>query len=73
MTVIETDKIYVLYTRMNRRVQWKYAAYGGRYRTIEDAVYAAKQYYGKTPFEYRIESMADDSVTTGFVNQKGKK
>lgn len=33
---------------------------------------AAKKHYGETPFEYRIESLADDSVKTGFVNWKGK-
>ena len=68
MIIVETDEIYCIYVRTNRRVKWKYAQYGGRYKTIEAAIEAARQHMGAEPFEYRIENLDDDSVTTGFVN-----
>ena len=70
MIIVETDRIYVLYTRTNRRVRWCYAECGGRYRSIEEAIESAKKHYGDTPFEYSIENMATDEETTGFVNWK---
>lgn len=72
MIVIETDKIYKLYARTNRRVKWKYAEYGGCYRTVEEAIESAKKHYGSKPFEYQIINLDDDSTITGFVNWKGK-
>ena len=70
MIVIETNIIYALYVRTNRRVKWQYAEYGGRYETLEQAIDAAKKHFGKTPFEYRIENIDTDEITTGFVNWK---
>lgn len=72
MIVVETDKIYKLYARTNRRVKWKYAEYGGCYRTVEEAIESAKKHYSDIPFEYQIINLDDDSTITGFVNWKGK-
>lgn len=75
MIVIETDRIYAIYCRTNRRVKWQYAEYGGRYRTPEEAIEAAKMHYGDRAFEYMIENPFSDEfevLTTGFVNWKGK-
>lgn len=72
MIRIETTRIYVLYTRTNRRVKWQYAKYGGRYESIEEAITAAKQHYGDTPFEYQIENMETDEITQALVNWKKK-
>ena len=72
MIRIEATRIYVLYTRTNRRVKWQYAEYGGRYESIEDAIAAAKKHYGDTPFEYQIENMETDEITQALVNWKKK-
>lgn len=73
MIVVETDDIYCIYVRTNRRVKWKYAQYGGRYKSREEAIEAAKQHMGTIPFEYLIESLEDGSEVTGFVNWEQKK
>lgn len=70
MIRIETNRIYAIYVRTNRRVKWPYTTYGGRYETPEQAIAAAKEHMGDTPFEYRIESLETGNVTTGFVNWK---
>ena len=66
--MIETDRIYVVRTRTNRRVQWKYADYQGRYRSVEEAIDVAKERLGNVPFEYDIENMITGEVITGFIN-----
>ena len=60
MIVISDDRVNVIYTRTNRRVKWQYSEYC--------AIKHAKEYYGDQGFEYRIENMETDEVTTGFVN-----
>ena len=70
MIIVETNRIYALYVRTNRRVKWQYAEYGGRYETEEQAIDAAKKHFGDTPFEYSIENIDTDEITTGFVNWK---
>lgn len=72
MIRIETDRIYVCYVRTNRRVQWRYSEYCGRYKTIEECITVAQTRLGNVPFEYRIENMADDSISTGFCNWHSK-
>lgn len=57
MIVVETDRIYVIYVRTNSRVKWKYSTYGGRYKTIEEAVKAAKEHFPDTSFQYLIENL----------------
>lgn len=69
MIEISTTKIYVIYTRTNRRVQWRYAEYGGRYASADEALAAAERHYGIVPFEYQIENMETGEILkTGFVN-----
>ena len=68
MIVTETDRIYVITIRTNRRVQWKYAQYAGRWETPEKAIEKAKERMGDVPFEYLIEKMGTDEEITGFVN-----
>ncbi|MFQ9716996.1 MAG: hypothetical protein ACLRVB_02455 [Blautia sp.] len=60
MIHIETDRIYAIYVRTNRRVRWRYAEYGGRYETVDEAVAKAKEHYPNDFFEYLIED-----ITTG--------
>ena len=62
------EKIYVLYYRTDRRIKWKYATYGGRYKTIEDALITAKERNGSVPFQYQIENMATEDIVSGYVN-----
>ena len=68
MIAIETDRIYVISCRTNRRVKWAYSDYCGRYSTKEEAIDKAKDIYGDTPFEYNIENWDTDEVETGFIN-----
>ena len=72
MIIVETNRIYALYVRTNRRVKWQYAEYGGRYETIEQAIDADKKHFRETPFEYSIENIDTDEITTGFVNWNRK-
>ena len=67
MIVIETDMTYAIYVRTNRRVKWRYASYGGRYDTVEDAIESARRHFPpNTQFEYRVEDFNGDVVATGF-------
>jgi len=71
MIIIDTEnKIWVLYTRVNRRVKWQYSEYGGRYESVEKAIEAAKKHYGSEGFEYCIENLFTDEEVKGFVNWK---
>lgn len=73
MIIVETDRIYCIYVRTNRRTKWQYAEYGGRYETVEKAIEKMIEHMGDTPYEYRIENMNDDEVVaTGFMNWEGK-
>ncbi len=67
MIVCETDRIYSVYIRTNRQVQWQYAEYIGRWETVEKAIEIAKQRV-KEPFEFRVEDF-DGVVAVGFANQ----
>ena len=40
------DRIYVIYTRTNRRVQWKYAEYCGRWESVSRAIEKAAELMG---------------------------
>ena len=68
MIIIETDRIYCVYVRTNRRTKWQYAEYGGRYETIEKAIEVAKNHMGATPFEYQIQTLDGEVVATDLVN-----
>jgi hypothetical protein len=68
MIVIETNKIYCLYVRKNRRVKWRYAEYGGRYETIEKAIDAVKEHFPGERVEYLIENLDSDETIQGFIN-----
>lgn len=74
MIVVETDRVYAIYTRTNRRVRWQYADYQGRQETPEKAVEVATERITE-PFEYWIEDITTgEMVTTGFVNwEKNRK
>lgn len=63
------DRIYVIYTRTNRRVQWKYAEYCGRWESVSRAIEKAAELMGAgVSFEYRVENRATDEITTGLYN-----
>lgn len=67
MIHIESDRIYSIYVRTNRHVQWQYADYCGRWATPEEAVEKAKE---RTPgdFEYMIQDLTGDR-TYGSVKR----
>lgn len=60
MIVAETGKRYCVYIRTSKRVRWKYAEYGGRYATLEEAIKAAHVRANGGPAQARIEDMFDE-------------
>lgn len=67
MTVSENDnRNFIIYTRTNRRVQWSYSVYMGRWSSPEEAIENAKK-IGRGPFEYRIEEMGTNKVISGHI------
>lgn len=57
MIVINDDKRYCLYYRTNKRVRWRYAEYGGRYLTVEDAIASARNHANGKRAQILIEDM----------------
>ena len=57
MITIEDGKRYCLYSRTNKRVKWRYAEYGGRYASYEDAIASAGRHANGEPVQIRIEDM----------------
>lgn len=68
MIKIETNRIYAIYTRQNRRIKWQYADYMGRWETPEKALEIAKERI-EGDFEYRIEEIGGGIVKTGFIER----
>lgn len=68
MIKVETDRIYSIYVRINSRIPWKFATYGGRWETPEKALKVAEANMD-SPFEYRIENFDGSFVQTGFVGK----
>jgi hypothetical protein len=75
MIIIETDRIYCIYVRTNRRTKWQYAEYGGRWETVEKAIEKMIERMGDASYEYRITTIDGEIIKTGFMNwnkiQKG--
>lgn len=63
----QPERKYCIYCRTNRRTKWRYAEYGGRYETVEQAIEKAKEHYTEKA-EYIVEDMDGNLVATGFVN-----
>lgn len=72
MIIVETDRIYCVYVRTNRRIKWQYAEYGGRYETIDKAFEKMKEHMGAISYEYRITKLDGEVVATGFMNWEGR-
>ena len=68
MTIIETDRVYSIYARTNRKVQWRYAEYCGRWESVERAIEEVKSRYSEK-VEYRIEELGGCVVKTGFIDE----
>ena len=68
MIIIETEKIYCVYARKNRRVKWRYAEYGGRYETVEKAIEAVREHFGDERVEYLVETLDGETKAQGFIN-----
>lgn len=66
MIIIETNRIYSIYTRTNKRIQWRYADYQGRWETPEKAIEIATQRVNGD-FEYIIEDMEGNLIKTGYI------
>ena len=62
-----TDRTKAIYVRTNRRVQWQYSEYCGRWRTDEEAISVAAERHKEERFEYRIEDLLTGSVVTGYA------
>ena len=68
MIKIETNRIYAIYTRQNRRIRWQYANYMGRWETPEKALEIATERI-EGDFEYRIEEIGGGIVMAGFIER----
>lgn len=68
MTIIQTDRIYSIYARTNRKVQWRYSEYCGRWESINRAIEEVKARYTEK-VEYRIEGFGGEVIKTGFINE----
>lgn len=68
MIKIETNRIYAIYTRQNRRIRWQYANYMGRWETPKKAIEIAKERI-EGDFEYRIEEIGGGIVMAGFIER----
>ena len=68
MIKIETNRIYAIYTRQNRRIRWQYANYMGRWETPEKALEIAKERI-EGDFEYRIEEIGGGIGMAGFIER----
>lgn len=73
MITVEEERFYSLRVRTHRGVKWRYAPFGGCFKTKEEALHAAMRSFGSLPYEYRIENKINGEITTGTVNWPGKK
>ena len=73
MITVEEERFYSLRVRTHRGVKWRYAPFGGCFKTKEEALHAAARSFGSLPYEYRIENRINGEITTGTVNWPGKK
>lgn len=73
MITVEEERFYSLRVRTHRGVKWRYAPFGGCFKTKEEALHAAARRFGSLPYEYRIENKINGEITTGTVNWPGKK
>ena len=61
MLKIKDDRVFTLYYKQNKRTKWKYANYGGRYKSINDAIKTLKEHI-KGQVEYYIEDIDGNIV-----------
>lgn len=74
MIYVETDRVFAVYVRVNRRVKWRYAEYGGRYETLEKAIEKVKAHFEPgTRVEYLIENMNTGETYQAMLNWEDKK
>ncbi len=67
MIVISDNRRFATYARVNRRVQWKYSEWCGRWATVDEAIDKVEERFSGQHVEYRIENRATDEVITGYV------
>lgn len=68
MITVEEERFYSLRVRTHRGVKWRYAPFGGCFKTKEEALHAAARSFDSLPYEYRIENRINGEITTGTVN-----
>ena len=66
MIVIKDDRTFTLYYRQNKRTKWQYADYGGRYKSINDAIKALKGHI-KGQVEYYIEDIDGNTIKQATI------
>jgi len=65
MIIVQNERRFAVYYRTNRRTQWRYATYAGRWESLERAIAEAKDRLAKQVGEYRIEDASTDNIHTG--------
>lgn len=69
----DTERTYAIYIRTNKRVQWRYSKYEGRWASPEEAIAVAKERHPNISFEYQIECLDGDNIIQGEVKHDSKK
>lgn len=65
MIIVKDDLEYSAYFRTNRRTQWRYATYAGRWESLDAAIAEVKDRLDGRHGEYYIEERGTDTAHTG--------
>lgn len=69
MIIVDCDgRVWATYSRINKRVQWKYSQWSGRWSSIEEVESKIKERYPiGMKVQYRAENLDTGDVVIGEV------
>lgn len=69
MIILENDgRVWATYSRTNKRVQWRYSQWSGRWSSVEEAESKIREHYPVgAKVQYRSENLATDEVVIGEI------
>ena len=64
MIILDSDgRVWATYSRVNRRVQWKYSQWSGRWSSVEEAESKIREHYpAGEKVQYRSENLDTGEV-----------